>query len=165
MIKNQSITQLCDLFLKNELHSFKKELENSEVFIAAVSQYTDFGSSLESAVMELCHGSCHELTIILAELLEIKQIMLITDVHGFPIHSALWNGEDLILDANGVHTIETALNFWTDLVKEKCESKVVSVKRLVVFAGCDEELVANALEDFEIVAKFIIDNIKELSVN
>jgi hypothetical protein len=162
MIKNQSITQLCDLFLKNELHSFKKELENSEVFIAAVSQYTEFGSSLESAVMELCHGSCHELTIILAELLEIKQIMLITDVHGFPIHSALWNGEDLILDANGVHTIETALNFWTDLVKEKCESKVVSVKRLVVFAGYDEDVMNDVLDNFEIVSKFMIENLETL---
>lgn len=162
MIKNQSITQLCDLFLKNELHSFKKELENSGIFIAAVSQYTEFGSSLESAVMELSHGSCHELTITLAELLEIKQIMLITDVHGFPIHSALWNGENLILDANGVHTIEKALSFWTKLINEKCESKVVSVKRLVVFAGYDEDIMNDVLDNFEIVSKFMIENLEKL---
>ena len=159
---NQSIKKLCDLFLKNELRCFKKELENSDVFFSSTTQYTTFGASLESAVMELCHGSCHELTIGLSELLGTEKIVLITDGAGFPIHSALLNDEGFILDSNGIHKIEDALIFWKSIIKETCKYTIENVEFLHLFAGSDDSVIYDTLIDFELVAKFTLDNLKEL---
>lgn len=149
-------------FLKGRISPFQLELENSDVFIDLSQEFSEKSAMIESCVMELCHGSCHELTIGLADLFDIEKCALITTDSGFPIHSALFK-DNLFLDGNGIHSEKNMLSFWQNIVKEKCKIKIIEIEDLHVFAGHDEDSIQMTIEDFEIVAGFALENIEKLT--
>lgn len=152
--------KLAEAFMCGEIKSFATPLEDSQQFLALSESYTDKSASIESAVMELAHGSCHTLTIALSDALGIDTALVIEDSIGMPVHSALHNGElDLILDANGAHKIEDALSFWSSLAGSKCTARTMEIDRIYELCDCDDDQAAMALEDFDLIAEFIQDEI------
>lgn len=148
--------ELASAFMRGELHPFAKPVEDSKPFIALAETYSERSASIESALMELAHGSCHTLTIALAEALGTDDILLISDAAGMPVHSGLHNSElGLIFDANGTHGIDASLSFWSRLAGSKCTATQLDVDDLYALSGCDEDDIAMALEDFDLVAEFI----------
>jgi hypothetical protein len=146
---------LAQSFMRGELKAFEQPIENSKPF-AQLSWGCDQSVALESAVMELAHGSCHDLTLGLAEALGLEQVALISTVSGIPMHSALLNPErGLLLDANGVHTVDEAQAFWGRLAGEPCVMREVIRAHLSALSTFDEDAASLALEDFELVANFI----------
>lgn len=152
---------LVSEFIEDRISPFKKELENSTVFLNMLHEQSEMSATIESAVMELCHGSCHQLTIGLADLFEIQECLLITTEVGIPIHSALLN-KNKILDGNGIHEIENSLKFWSSITREKCIYRIIEIEELCGFIGFDEESYQMAVEDFEYIAEFILKNIEDL---
>lgn len=161
-LKMENTFALIDQFIQNRIKAFKIEIENSDLFINLAMENSEKSATIESCVMELCHGSCHYLTIGLADLFEIKKCALITTESGFPVHSALISN-GLFLDGNGVHDEQNVLSFWEGVVKEKCKFKIIEIEELCVFAGYEEDSVQMVIEDFEIVANFMLENIELLT--
>lgn len=76
-------------------------------------------SDLESIVMRYAHGECFDLLQMLLEV-DLAQLYTPVVVYGFndqPIHCLLGiktvSGDYVYLDANGIHTKEDVLEFWT----------------------------------------------------
>lgn len=148
---------LARAFMAGEILPFPCPIEDSEPFKALSEAYGERNSSIEAAVMELAHGSCHALSVGLANALNLTHVMVILD-SGFPVHSGLYDEErQFLLDANGVHTMDDALLFWSGIVKRPCSALVMEIYDLLAFSGSDEDAECIALEDFCIVAQFIYD--------
>lgn len=148
--------ELAKAFMRGQLEPFAEPVEDSEQFIALLATYSERSASIESAVMELAHGSCHALTLALSDALGLDSALVITDAAGMPVHSGLYNTDlRLILDANGVHTIDEALNFWSRLAGGKCDATQIEVDDLYSICSCDEDEAAIVLEDFALIADFI----------
>ena len=143
-------------FLAGELTAFERPIEDTEAFAKLSQAYSERNSSIESAVMELAHGSCHDLTIGLADELSQQAVIAIVDETGMPVHSALYNSTaQLLLDANGVHTVERAVAFWSGITRQQCSARQMDVEQLYFISGCDESAAEVALEDFSLIAEFI----------
>lgn len=144
-------------FIAGEILPFPCPIEDSKPFLALVEAHSERNASIESAVMELAHGSCHDLSVGLANALNLSHVMVIID-SGFPVHSGLYDEErQFLLDANGVHTLDDALRFWSGIVKRPCSALLMEIYDLLAFSGSDEDAESIALEDFCIVAQFIYD--------
>lgn len=143
-------------FIKGELKPFNKPIEDSEHFALLSTTHSERNASIESAVMELAHGSCHILTVALSDALDLNSALVIRDTSGMPIHSGLHNSKlGLILDANGVHKIEDALKFWGSLAKKECYAAQIDVDDLYSLCSFDEDDAQMALDDFDLIADFI----------
>ncbi|WP_274644566.1 hypothetical protein [Pseudomonas serbica] len=146
-------------FLAGAVKSFDLPIEDTQAFAKLSETYSEKNASIESAVMELAHGSCHDLTIGLADALSQEAVIAIVDDAGMPVHSGLYNSAaQLILDANGVHTIEAAVAFWSGITRQPCSARLMEVDELYGISGCDESSAEIALEDFSIIADFIQEN-------
>lgn len=143
-------------FLAGELTAFERPIEDSPAFAKLSEAYSEKNASIESAVMELAHGSCHDLTIGLADALSQQTVIAIVDEAGMPVHSALYNSAaQLLLDANGVHTVEGAVAFWSGITRQQCSARQMDVELIYDISGCDESAAEVALEDFSLIAEFI----------
>jgi hypothetical protein len=143
-------------FMQGDLQPFAVPVEDTDQFAVLSSAYSERNASIESAVMELAHGSCHTLTIALSEALGLSSAMVVADCAGMPVHSGLHNRElGLILDANGVHRVEDALTFWSRLAGGQCRAAPMEVDDLSSLSGCDDDDIAMALEDFGLIVDFI----------
>lgn len=143
-------------FLAGELTAFERPIEDTEAFAKLSEAFSEKNASIESAVMELAHGSCHDLTIGLADTLSQQTVIAIVDESGIPVHSGLYNSAaQLLLDANGVHTVEGAVAFWSGITRQRCSARQMDVEQLYFFSGCDESSAEVALEDFSLIAEFI----------
>lgn len=147
---------LAQRFLAGELKAFERPIEDTQEFAALSEIYSEKNASIESAVMELAHGSCHDLTIGLAEALSQETVVAIVDEAGMPVHSGLFNSAaQLILDANGVHSLEAAVAFWSGITRQKCSARLMELDDLYDISGCDEDAAEIALEDFSLIAEFV----------
>ncbi|MDU8351082.1 hypothetical protein RYA05_04130 [Pseudomonas syringae pv. actinidiae] len=147
----------ANAFLAGKVQPFAYPVEDSKPFHALASSYSERNSAVESAVMELAHGSCHALTVALAKALDVRRVVVITD-NGLPIHSGLFDPvRQLILDANGVHSVAGAEAFWSGVVRNACKAREMIIDDLLSYSGCDESDAALALEDFDLIAQFIYD--------
>src|SRR5690606_24733511 len=100
-------------FLQESIPPFSSPIEYMDVFHDVIDQSTEASANLESAVMGLCHGNCHSLTVALASALNQPTVILFSHNEEIAIHSALYNqSENTVLDANGIHTIDDAQAFW-----------------------------------------------------
>lgn len=143
-------------FLSGELNAFEQSIEDSEAFAQLSTTYSERNSSIESAVMELAHGSCHELTFALADALNQSIVIAIVDEAGMPVHSGLYNSTaQLVLDANGVHTVASSVEFWSGIVRQQCSARQMDVDQIYYLSGCDESLAEEALENFSLIVDFI----------
>ena len=85
-----------------------------------------------------------------------QAVIAIVDETGMPVHSALYNSTaQLLLDANGVHTVERAVAFWSGITRQQCSARQMDVEQLYFISGCDESAAEVALEDFSLIAEFI----------
>lgn len=147
-------------FLRGDIAPFDGPIENSQAFVDLVDKWSERGATIESAVMELAHGSCHALTLALATKLDLETIAVIRGAGGMPVHSAIHDpAESLILDANGVHRIEDALAFWESLAGGRCTISYEEPEMLAAFYDCDEDEQNIALEDFNVIAEFATQEI------
>ena len=136
--------------------AFERPIEDTEAFANLSGAYSVKNASIESAVMELAHGSCHDLTISLADALSQQTVIAIVDEAGMLVHSALYNSAaQLLLDANGVHTVDAAVAFWSGITRQQCNARQMDVEQIYHISGCDEESAEVALEDFSLIAEFI----------
>jgi hypothetical protein len=143
-------------FLAGEVKAFDLPIEDTQAFAALSEAYSEKNASIESAVMELAHGSCHDLTIGLADALGQQTAMSIVDETGMVVHSGLYNSAtQQMLDANGVHAIEAAVAFWSGITRQSCSARLIEVEELYDISGCDEDAAEIALEDFSLIADFI----------
>lgn len=146
---------LAQSFLRGEIAPFDDPIENSAAFAALCDTYSERSANIESAVMELAHGSCHALTLALVAEFELETVLVIRDRAGKPVHSAIHNPDEmLILDANGVHSIEDDLAFWSQLTGQICTASVEEAEMIEAIYSCDEDEMALALEDFDMIAEF-----------
>lgn len=146
---------LAQSFLRGEIAPFDEPIENSDAFATLCDTYSETSANIESAVMELAHGSCHALTLALAEALGLDTVLIIRDRAGMPVHSAIHDEDEaLILDANGVHRVEDALSFWSQLAGSPCRANAEDPEMLEAFYDCDEDERALAMEDFDLIAAF-----------
>ncbi|MBI6727339.1 hypothetical protein YA0089_27365 [Pseudomonas viridiflava] len=145
---------LARSFLAGHILPFASPIENSESFIALSGSYNERNASVEAAVMELAHGSCHVLTMALAQALEVSEIMVITNC-GIPVHSGLFEPDrQTLLDANGVHSIESAVDFWSGIVRAPCTATLMPIEDLLPFSSCEDLDFHSALKDFDVIAQF-----------
>ena len=143
-------------FLAGAVKAFDLPIEDTQAFVALSKAYSEKNASIESAVMELAHGSCHDLTIGLADALGQQTAMSIVDETGMPVHSGLYNSAtQQMLDANGVHAIEASVAFWSGITRQSCSARLIEVDELYDISGCDEDAAEIALEDFSLIADFI----------
>lgn len=143
-------------FLSGELTAFEHPIEDTEAFAQLSATYSERNSSIDSAVMELAHGSCHELTFALADALNQSFVIAIVDEVGMPVHSGLYNSAvQLMLDANGVHTVVKAVEFWSGITRQQCSAKQIEIDQIYYLSGCDESMAEQALEDFSLIVDFI----------
>ena len=155
-----SAIDFAQKFLAGELSAFECPIEDTQAFARLSETYSERNASVESAVMELAHGSCHDLTIGLADALCQSTVIAIVDKAGMPVHSALYNSSaQLLLDANGVHTIAGAVAFWSGITRQQCSARQLDVEQVYCFSGCDEESAELALEDFSLIVEFIQEEI------
>lgn len=155
---------LAQLFLAGLVRPFDLPIEDTEAFAKLSEVYSERNTSIESAVMELAHGSCHDLTIGLANALSQQTVIAIVDEVGMPVHSALYNSAaQLLLDANGVHTVEGAVKFWSGITRQQCSARQMEVEQVYFISGCDESSAEMALEDFSLIAEFIQEELIPVS--
>jgi hypothetical protein len=147
---------LAQKFLAGELTAFELPIEDTQAFAALSETYSEKNASIQSAVMELAHGSCHDLTYALADALGLETVIAIVDETGMPVHSGLHNdAAKLMLDANGVHTIDGAVAFWSGISRQQCAARPMELDDLYDICGSDEDAAEIALEDFSLIAEFI----------
>lgn len=147
---------LAQKFLAGELKAFERPIEDTQEFADLSITYSEKNSSIEAAVMELSHGSCHDLTYALADALGLKTVIAIVDEAGMPVHSGLYNdAAKLMLDANGVHTIDVAMAFWSGITRQQCAARPMELDDLYDICGSDEDAAEIALEDFSLIAEFV----------
>lgn len=143
-------------FLSGELTAFERPVEDTEAFAQLSTAYSERSSSIESAVMELAHGSCHALTFALADALNQSLVIAIVDETGIPVHSGLFNSAaHLMLDANGVHTVDSSVEFWSKISRQQCSARQMETDQIYYLSGCDESMAEQALEDFSLIVDFI----------
>lgn len=146
--------ELAKSFLRGELRACDLPFEDSQPFADLSLTYSERNASIEAAVMELAHGSCHDLTMALADALGLPAVTVIVNGAGMPIHSGLHHNDlGLFLDANGVHTLESALAFWGSIAGA-CHSVQMDIEDLSSISRCDDDASAVALEDFSLIAEF-----------
>lgn len=147
---------LAQKFLAGELKAFERPIEDTQEFADLSITYSEKNSSIEAAVMELSHGSCHDLTYALADALGLETVIAIVDEAGMPVHSGLYNdAAKLMLDANGVHTIDGAMAFWSGITRQQCAARPMELDDLYDICGSDEDAAEIALEDFSLIAEFV----------
>lgn len=143
-------------FIEGKVSAFPSPIEDMDAFAELSQICSAENMDIESSVMEYAHGSCHALTLALAEAIQVDQVMVWRSADGLPVHSGLWcQSRSLILDANGVHRLEDAHAFWAQLAGEPLTAEVVPLSHLVFFYSIDEDEVALALEAFESIFDFI----------
>jgi hypothetical protein len=143
-------------FLDGKVSAFPCPIEDMDAFAELNQTYSAENADIESAVMEYAHGSCHALTLALAEALQVDQVMVLRSGSGLPVHSGLLcHRGNLMLDANGVHRLEDAHAFWARLANEPLSVELMPLSHLVFFYSADEDEMAMALEAFECIHSFI----------
>lgn len=143
-------------FISGKLNAFPEPIEDMDAFAALSQHYSPENADIEGAVMEFAHGSCHLLTLALAETLEVDQVMIFRDPAGLPVHSGLYCPQrDLLLDANGIHHLSNCLTFWVQLAGSPLTAKLVPAEQLAFFFSPDEDDIAWALESFASIHRFI----------
>jgi len=143
-------------FLDGKLQAFPEPIEDMDAFSSLSETYSAENADIESAVMEFAHGSCHLLTLALAEKLEVEQVMVWRDPAGMPVHSALFcEPLCLVLDANGVHHLKDCTSFWSRLAGDPLRAELTPVERLAFFYGADDDGMEQALEAFSEIHRFI----------
>lgn len=151
-----SALKFAKKFLAGELVAFKQPIEYTEAFSQLSDSYSPRNSFIESAVMDLCHGSCHELTFALADALSQSIVIAIVDEAGMPVHSGLYNSAaQLVLDGNGVHTVAGSVVFWNRITRQQCSARLMDVEQIYNLSSCDESSAERALEDFSLIVDFI----------
>lgn len=148
-------------FLSGRVAPFETPIEDTDAFVELSSMSTERSANIESAVMELAHGSCHALSIALSLGNEETPILVLVNPAGLPIHSGLYNqSRDLVLDANGVHRTEQLVAFWSRIAREPLQQKIMKVEELMFFYDVDDDEIDITLEDFGYVIDFIENDLK-----
>lgn len=70
--------ELAKAFMRGDLEPISEPVEDSEQFNALSATYSERSASIESAVMELAHGSCHALTLALSDALRLESVIELT---------------------------------------------------------------------------------------
>ncbi|WP_455233210.1 hypothetical protein [Geopseudomonas aromaticivorans] len=117
---------------------------------------TDLPVEVAHAVELLAHDACHDLAIALAESFGVIELVVIVDQLGMPVHSGLLNPNlSLMLDANGVHTLEASCAYWSGRIDAACRHRVMAIEDLAVFSDPDEDQVVYVLDEFARVAQHL----------
>lgn len=143
-------------FFDGRIKPFSCEIENMDVFFEHKDDVSPSGITIEDAVMEYAHGSCHMLSIALAEEMGVNELMVFTDKSGMPVHSALYSGDNgFILDANGVHRLDDAKKYWECLAGYKLNYSLKTIQDLAFFCEPSEDEIEDALDAFTCIHSFI----------
>jgi hypothetical protein len=143
-------------FLNGKVSAFPCPIEDMDAFAELSQTYSPDNADIEAAVMEYAHGSCHALTLALAEAMQVDKVIVLRSAANLPVHSGLLcEQRNLILDANGVHRLEDAHVFWTRLANEPLALERLPLSHLVFFYSPDEDEMEMALEAFARIQGFI----------
>lgn len=146
---------LAETFLRGDMPTFNEPLEAVPDALAH--------SDIEGCVMMLAHGDCHDLSIALADAVGVKEVGVVVDKAGIPIHSGLLNeATDQLLDANGVHRTADVLAFWSPLAEGPCKLITMDVEDMCFYSQPDDDTADHVLSHFALIADYVESHLDHL---
>jgi hypothetical protein len=153
-------------FMNWSIKPFWYPLEDSDVLYDIMDTDPErYGQVLRLALKYGGNQAKHDLTLALSQAFPDARLMLITTRDGLTLHSGLWSHEnELLLDANGVHSMASLIQNWTGrMLGEPICLKPVSQDDIIELSQCGREGLRQALEDFGALATYMQANMEALT--
>lgn len=153
-------------FMNWSIKPFPVPLDDSDVLYDIMDTDPErYGQVLRLALKYGGNQAKHDLTLALSQAFPDAKLMLISTRDGITLHSGLWSHEnELLLDANGVHSMASLIQNWTGrMLGEPICVKPVSQDDIIELSQCNGEGLQEALADFGALATYMQENMEALT--